>query len=50
MAGLTATVTVDVYAPSDAACCPSGGARRQWRFGGDRFTLVASTAIPPPGA
>ena len=50
MAGLTATVTVDVYAPNDAACCPSGGARQQWRFDGAQFRLVVSTAIPPPGA
>jgi hypothetical protein len=43
--GLRLTVDVDVFEPTDPACCPSSSARQVWRFDGRRFVLDQSTTI-----
>jgi hypothetical protein len=50
VAGVSATVDVNVFADGDPSCCPSSAVRERWTFDGDSFEKTNSTALPPPGS
>jgi hypothetical protein len=50
IAGVSATVDVNVFADGDPACCPSSAVRERWTFDGDSFEKTGSTDLPPPGS
>jgi hypothetical protein len=48
-AGLSITVHLDVFAPTDGMCCPSSAVNETWRFDGTDFVLTGSTPAQPSG-